>query len=88
MPAAFIADLIISPDDRFLYVSNWLHGDIRQYELSRNCKPRLVGQVSGSPWPGGPSGARGQRGRARGTLVSHRVPCRCSWGAASCEGAP
>lgn len=47
MPAAFIADLIISPDDRFLYVSNWLHGDIRQYELSRNCKPRLVGQVSG-----------------------------------------
>ncbi|XP_077645467.1 methanethiol oxidase-like [Lonchura striata] len=44
MPA-FIADLVISPDDRFLYVSNWWHGDIRQYELARNCKPRLVGQV-------------------------------------------
>ncbi|NWT14977.1 SBP1 oxidase, partial [Vireo altiloquus] len=43
MPA-FIADLLISPDDRFLFVSNWLHGDIRQYELSRGCKPRLVGQ--------------------------------------------
>ncbi|NWH99422.1 SBP1 oxidase, partial [Tichodroma muraria] len=61
MPA-FIADLIISPDDRFLYVCNWLHGDIRQYELSRSCKPRLVGQVRGSPWPGrgraGPGDAR------------------------------
>ncbi|XP_008637560.2 PREDICTED: selenium-binding protein 1-like [Corvus brachyrhynchos] len=55
MPA-FIADLIISPDDRFLFVSNWLHGDIRQYELSRNCKPRLVGQVfvGGSILRGGP----------------------------------
>ncbi|NXI05617.1 SBP1 oxidase, partial [Pachycephala philippinensis] len=46
MPA-FIADLLISPDDRFLYISNWLHGDIRQYELSRSCKPRLVGQPGG-----------------------------------------
>ncbi|XP_042641492.1 methanethiol oxidase-like isoform X2 [Tyto alba] len=44
MPA-FIADHIISMDDRFLYLSNWLHGDIRQYELSKNCRPRLVGQV-------------------------------------------
>ncbi|XP_041267092.1 methanethiol oxidase-like, partial [Onychostruthus taczanowskii] len=55
MPA-FIADLVISPDDRFLYVCNWLHGDIRQYELARNCKPRLVGQVfvGGSILRGGP----------------------------------
>uniref|UniRef100_H1A454 Methanethiol oxidase n=1 Tax=Taeniopygia guttata TaxID=59729 RepID=H1A454_TAEGU len=55
MPA-FIADLVISPDDRFLYVSNWWHGDIRQYELARNCKPRLVGQVfvGGSILRGGP----------------------------------
>ncbi|NXB82715.1 SBP1 oxidase, partial [Donacobius atricapilla] len=55
MPA-FIADLLISPDDRFLYVCNWWHGDIRQYELGRNCKPRLVGQVfvGGSILRGGP----------------------------------
>ncbi|NXH45753.1 SBP1 oxidase, partial [Dicaeum eximium] len=55
MPA-FISDLVISPDDRFLFVSNWLHGDIRQYELARNCKPRLVGQVfvGGSILRGGP----------------------------------
>ncbi|XP_056366739.1 methanethiol oxidase-like [Oenanthe melanoleuca] len=55
MPA-FIADLIISADDRFLFVCNWLHGDIRQYELLAGCKPRLVGQVfvGGSILRGGP----------------------------------
>lgn len=42
---AFTVDLIISMDDRYLYLSNWWHGDIRQYELSKTCKPRLVGQV-------------------------------------------
>lgn len=42
---AFTVDLIISMDDKYLYLSNWLHGDIRQYELSKTCKPRLVGQV-------------------------------------------
>ncbi|KAM6190427.1 methanethiol oxidase-like [Sarcoramphus papa] len=55
MPA-LTANLIISMDDRYLYVSNWLHGDIRQYELSKTCKPRLVGQVfvGGSILRGGP----------------------------------
>ncbi|XP_065516495.1 methanethiol oxidase-like [Lathamus discolor] len=55
MPA-FTVDLVISRDDKYLYLSNWLHGDIRQYELSRNCKPRLVGQVfvGGSILRGGP----------------------------------
>ena len=28
MPA-FIADILISLDDKYLYFSNWLHGDIR-----------------------------------------------------------
>ncbi|KAM4644299.1 methanethiol oxidase-like [Amazona ochrocephala] len=53
---AFTVDLVISLDDKYLYLSNWLHGDIRQYELSRNCKPRLVGQVfvGGSILRGGP----------------------------------
>ncbi|XP_069734624.1 methanethiol oxidase-like [Phaenicophaeus curvirostris] len=55
MPA-FVADIIISLDDKYLYLCNWLHGDIRQYELSRNCKPRMVGQVfvGGSIFRGGP----------------------------------
>ena len=44
-----ITDLLISMDDRFLYFSNWLHGDIRQYDISNPRQPKLVGQV----WLGG-----------------------------------
>ncbi|KAK7886196.1 hypothetical protein WMY93_025817 [Mugilogobius chulae] len=40
-----ITDILISLDDRFLYFSNWLHGDIRQYDITDRHKPRLVGQV-------------------------------------------
>lgn len=61
--AAFIVDIVISPDDRFLYVSNWWHGDVRQYELTRGCKPRLVGQVR-----------RGQERRQRRVPAQDRVP--------------
>ena len=44
-----ITDLVLSLDDRWLYFSNWLHGDIRQYDISDPAKPKLVGQV----WLGG-----------------------------------
>ncbi len=44
-----ITDLVVSMDDRFLYFSNWLHGDIRQYDLRDPSKPKLTGQV----WLGG-----------------------------------
>ncbi|XP_012942235.1 methanethiol oxidase [Aplysia californica] len=40
-----ITDILVSLDDRFLYFSNWLHGDIRQYDISNRSKPKLVGQV-------------------------------------------
>ena len=40
-----ITDILISLDDRFLYLSNWVQGDIRQYDISDPAKPRLVGQV-------------------------------------------
>lgn len=33
-------------DDRFLFFSNWLHGDIRQYDITDPAAPKLVGQVS------------------------------------------
>ncbi|XP_070622816.1 methanethiol oxidase-like isoform X1 [Erythrolamprus reginae] len=36
---------IISLDDRFLYMSNWLHGDVRQYNITDPHCPRLLGQV-------------------------------------------
>jgi selenium-binding protein 1 len=44
-----ITDLVLSMDDKYLYFSNWLHGDIRQYDVSDPAKPKLVGQV----WIGG-----------------------------------
>lgn len=44
-----ITDLLISLDDRYLYFVNWLHGDVRQYNIEDPKKPVLVGQV----WVGG-----------------------------------
>uniref|UniRef100_L7MZS1 Methanethiol oxidase n=2 Tax=Anolis carolinensis TaxID=28377 RepID=L7MZS1_ANOCA len=41
----FIFDIVISLDDRFLYASNWLHGDVRQYDITDPHCPKLVGQV-------------------------------------------
>ncbi|KAM9294669.1 methanethiol oxidase-like [Gastrophryne carolinensis] len=52
----FITDILISLDDRFLYFNNWLHGDVRQYDITDIHHPRLVGQVfiGGSVFRGGP----------------------------------
>jgi selenium-binding protein 1 len=44
-----ITDLVLSLDDRWLYFSNWLHGDVRQYDVRDPAKPRLAGQL----WLGG-----------------------------------
>jgi methanethiol oxidase len=44
-----ITDLVLSLDDRWLYFSNWLHGDIRQYDISDPAHPRLAAQI----WLGG-----------------------------------
>uniref|UniRef100_A0A672FM94 Methanethiol oxidase n=1 Tax=Salarias fasciatus TaxID=181472 RepID=A0A672FM94_SALFA len=47
-----ITDILISLDDRFLYFSNWLHGDIRQYDITDRRNPWLAGQgkrIPGSP---------------------------------------
>ncbi|KAK9297777.1 hypothetical protein QLX08_008691 [Tetragonisca angustula] len=43
--AGMITDILISLDDKYLYLSNWLHGDIRQYDISDTDNPKLVGQV-------------------------------------------
>lgn len=40
-----MGDIVISLDDRFLYLNNWLHGDVRQYDITERTKPKLVGQV-------------------------------------------
>jgi selenium-binding protein 1 len=54
-----ITDLLVSMDDRFLYFSNWLHGDLRQYDISDPANPRLTGQV----WLGGLLGKPSDSGR-------------------------
>jgi len=40
-----ITDILISLDDKYLYFSNWLHGDIRQYDITDRRNPKLVGQI-------------------------------------------
>jgi selenium-binding protein 1 len=54
-----ITDLVVSMDDRFLYFSDWLHGDLRQYDISDPAKPRLTGQL----WLGGVIGKPSDAGR-------------------------
>lgn len=49
-----ITDVLLSMDDRWLYFSNWLHGDIRQYDVSDPSKPKLTGQA----WLGGVIGKK------------------------------
>jgi selenium-binding protein 1 len=42
---ALITDQLISMDDRYLYLSCWLHGELRQYDISDPARPRLTGQL-------------------------------------------
>ncbi|XP_054168756.1 methanethiol oxidase-like [Oppia nitens] len=43
MPA-LITDILVSLDDRYLYISLWLFGEVRQYDISVTSKPVLVGK--------------------------------------------
>jgi hypothetical protein len=45
MPA-LVTDIIISMDDQFLYISCWLHGEIRMYNIKNPFDVKLVGIVS------------------------------------------
>lgn len=53
-----ITDLVLSMDDRFLYFANWLHGDIRQYDVSDPRNPKMTDQV----WLGARSASRPRPG--------------------------
>jgi selenium-binding protein 1 len=44
-----ITDFLLSLDDKYLYFVNWLHGDIRQYNIENPKDPKLTGQI----WVGG-----------------------------------
>jgi selenium-binding protein 1 len=56
-----ITDLVLSMDDRWLYFSNWLHGDVRQYDITDPSRPRLAGRL----WLGGVLGQGIERNGAR-----------------------
>lgn len=43
--SSLISDIIISLDDRFLYLSNWFHGDVRQYDITDREHPKLTGRL-------------------------------------------
>ncbi|CAK1586309.1 unnamed protein product [Parnassius mnemosyne] len=40
-----ISDILLSLDDKYLYLSCWLHGDVRQYDISDPEHPKLTGRV-------------------------------------------
>jgi len=40
-----MTDILISMDDKYIYFSNWLHGDIRQYDITDTRNPKLTGQI-------------------------------------------
>jgi selenium-binding protein 1 len=56
---ALITDLVLSMDDQALYFSNWLHGDLRRYDVSDPANPKLTGRL----WLGGLLGKPSDAGR-------------------------
>ena len=56
---SLITDLVLSMDDKALYFSNWLHGDLRRYDISDPANPKLTGQL----WLGGLLGNPSDAGR-------------------------
>jgi selenium-binding protein 1 len=54
-----ITDVVVSMDDRFLYFSDWLHGDLRQYDITDRKHPKLTGKL----WLGGVRGMPSDAGR-------------------------
>ena len=59
-----ITDLVLSLDDKDLFFSNWLHGDLRHYDVSDPRNPQLRSQV----WLGGLLGRDGGHPKASGPL--------------------
>lgn len=40
-----ISDILLSLDDKYLYFSCWLHGDVYQYDISNPEHPKLISRV-------------------------------------------
>ena len=37
--------ILVSMDDKYLYLNNWLHGDMRQYDISDPHNPKLLSLI-------------------------------------------
>jgi selenium-binding protein 1 len=61
---SLITDLVLSLDDKDLFFSNWLHGDVRHYDVSDPSNPQLKSRI----WLGGLLGRDGGHLKARGAL--------------------
>src|SRR5919197_1533199 len=59
-----ITDLVLTMNDRDLFFSNWLHGDLRHYDVSDPSSPQLRSQV----WLGGLLGRDGGHPKSDGPL--------------------
>jgi selenium-binding protein 1 len=59
-----ITDLVLTMDDQSLFFSNWLHGDLRHYDVSDPRQPKLRSQT----WLGGLLGRDGGHPNAPGPL--------------------
>ena len=71
-----ITDLVLSLDDKYLFFSNWLHGDLRQYDVSDPANPQLTVQV----WLGGVLGREAVTRRRRRRSTAARRCCRTQHG--------
>jgi selenium-binding protein 1 len=69
-----ITDLVLSMDDRDLFFSNWLHGDLRHYDVSDPEHPELKSQV----WLGGLLGRDQGHPKADGPLTGGPQMLQCS----------
>eukprot|EP00163_Fabomonas_tropica_P017455 TRINITY_DN30_c0_g1_i1.p1 TRINITY_DN30_c0_g1~~TRINITY_DN30_c0_g1_i1.p1 ORF type:complete len:2576 (+),score=281.31 TRINITY_DN30_c0_g1_i1:473-8200(+) len=45
MMPGLVTDLLLSMDDKYMYFSCWLHGDVRQYDITNPSRPVLTGRV-------------------------------------------
>lgn len=69
-----ITDLVLSMDDRDLFFSNWLHGDLRHYDVADPQSPKLKSQV----WLGGLLGRDQGHPKAEGPLNGGPQMLQCS----------
>jgi selenium-binding protein 1 len=69
-----ITDLVLTMDDKDLFFSNWLHGDLRHYDVSDPQQPKLKSQV----WLGGLLGRDAGHPKADAPLNGGPQMLQCS----------